>query len=138
MFEPSSEALARVRQVVADAAAVPIQAGRAELAVGRLADLVEQPDDNCPVVILTPVDPDAARIVVEVQADELWWGERRRWPATELYVGMKEGGSLRAPRIDGSFGCCRALPPRAVSAAGTAAVRCATTVGGPVRDLRDQ
>jgi hypothetical protein len=79
-----------VRQVVEETAAAPIQAGHAELAVGRLADLVDDSSYDCPVVVLTPVDPDAARVVVEVQRDDLWWVRAADGPGTELYVGMKE------------------------------------------------
>ena len=90
MFQPSDDACARVHQVVTDAARPELKAGRSELAVGRLADLLEDPDYDCPTVVLTPVDSDAARIVVEVQEDDHWWVNVADGPGTELHAEMNE------------------------------------------------
>lgn len=90
VFRPSDQVVARVRQVVEEAAAAPIEAGRAEVAVRRLVDVHGETSYDCPVVVLTPVDPDAAGVVVEVQDDELWWVHANDGPGTELYNGMNE------------------------------------------------
>jgi hypothetical protein len=68
-----------VRQVVEEAAATAVQDGRAEVAWAH----------DPPRVVLTPAAPGAARVVVEVHQDELWWVLAGDGPGTELYVGME-------------------------------------------------
>jgi hypothetical protein len=41
-------------------------------------------------VVLSPLDPEAARVVVEVQDRELWWMNTDAGPGTELHAGMKD------------------------------------------------
>ena len=108
MAAPSDEVVARVRQVVEEAAAAPIRAGRAEVAVRRLADVYAEATYDCPVIVLTPAEAEAARVVVEVQADELWWLIADGGPGTELYVGMTEDrfallGSLVRAVVAGEY-----------------------------------
>lgn len=79
----------RVRRVVEDAAAGALTEGLAEAAVRRLAEVHEAVQYDCPVVLLAPANPAAARVLVEVQDDELWWVIAGDGPGTELYVGME-------------------------------------------------
>ena len=81
--------MSRVRRVVEEAAAEAVGAGRAEVGVRRLADVYEGGSSDCPVVVLTPVRPGAAQVVVEVQDDELWWVNTDGGPGTELDAGME-------------------------------------------------
>lgn len=90
MQQPSPEVVSRVRRTVEEAAAPQIESRRAAVVVRRLADLVAQSEYDCPVVVLTPTNPEAPSVVVEVQQDELWWVNTDDGPGTELYVGMKE------------------------------------------------
>lgn len=106
--EPSDEVVARVRQVVEDAAGTAIAAQRAHLAVARLADLSKRPEYDCPVIVLTPTNREAARIVVEVQLDALWWVGVADGPGSELYAGMKEDryallGSMVRSVVEGRY-----------------------------------
>jgi hypothetical protein len=108
MRQPSPEVVRRVRRVVEEAAAPQIESGRAGVAIRRLGDLVIQGEYDCPVVVLTPTNPEAASVVVEVQQDELWWVNTDDGPGTELYVGMKEDrysvlGSLIRAVVAGEY-----------------------------------
>ncbi len=85
IFEPADEVVARVRQVVADAAAPAIREGRAEITVCRLAELAEGTVYDCPAVLLEPLRREAAQIVVEVQQEDLWWVDVADGPGTELH-----------------------------------------------------
>jgi hypothetical protein len=104
MQRPSDEVVSRVRQVVEEAAAPQIESGRAAVAVRALADLVVDGEYDCPVVVLTPTNPDAASVVVELQGDELWWVDTDDGPGTELYLG-NERGSLLRPRLPHPRSC---------------------------------
>ncbi len=90
MHLPCPEVVSRVREVVEDAAAEQIESGRAVVAVRRLADLFAHAEYDCPVIALTPTNPHAARVMVEVQRDELWWVIADDGPGTELYDAMNE------------------------------------------------
>jgi hypothetical protein len=90
LLEPSDDVVARIRQVIEEAAGSAIADGRAELVAARLADLVERPAYDCPVVLVTPKNPEAARILVEVQDDDLWWVGVADGPGSELHGSMKE------------------------------------------------
>jgi hypothetical protein len=89
MGDPTS-VVTRVAEVVKEAAARAIGDGRATLSIKRLSDLHDDAEYDCPVVVLSPLDPDAARVVVEVQDQELWWVNTDAGPGTELYAGMKD------------------------------------------------
>jgi hypothetical protein len=89
-FSASDHVVARVRVVVEEAAAEPLRAGRAEVASARLADVYTKIEYDCPAVLLTPGNPHAAQVVVEIQGDDLWWVTTDDGPGTELHVGMKE------------------------------------------------
>jgi hypothetical protein len=76
-------------RAVETAAARPLDAGSAEVALRRLADVYEGGAYDCPVVVLTPVRPGAARVVVEVQDEALWWVHAADGPGTELHAGIE-------------------------------------------------
>src|SRR5918994_1188289 len=90
MQQPSPEIVSRVRRIVEDAAAPQIEGGLAAVAIRRLADIAAQAEYDCPVVVLTPTNPEAARVLVEIQQDELWWVSTDQGPGTEVYAGIKE------------------------------------------------
>jgi hypothetical protein len=90
VFEPDETVVARVRQVVEDTAHAAIAKGRASVSVTRMTDLVGDSEYDCPVVVLTPQNPQAAQLSVEVQLDDLWWVHAGDGPGSELYVGMKQ------------------------------------------------
>jgi hypothetical protein len=81
--------VARVLQAVQAAAAEPIETGRAEVAVRRLTEMYEDASYDCPAVVLTPVRPGRARVLVEVQGDALWWLHAGDGPGTELHAELE-------------------------------------------------
>jgi len=86
---PSDEVVDRVRQVLEHAAAAPIAHARAQVSIQRVSDVYGEATYDCPVVVLTPVDPAAARVVVELQSDDLWWMNANDGPGTELPVSLE-------------------------------------------------
>jgi hypothetical protein len=89
MGDPTS-VVARVAEVVQEAAAGAISGGRATLSIKRLSDLYDDAEYDCPIVVLSPLHPEAARVVVEVQDRDLWWVKTDAGPGTELRTGMKD------------------------------------------------
>src|SRR5687767_9646041 len=111
-------------------------AGRAEVAVCRLADLVEgDAAYDGPAVLLTPVDPEAAPVVVEVQQDDLWWVSVADGPGSELHADMETDrfallGSMVRSVLQG-------LQPRSMHARSEATIPPSATVERLVRGIRD-
>jgi hypothetical protein len=79
----------RVRVTVEQAAEDALACGRAKLEVRQLSDLYEDPQYECPVVMLTPTDEQAAAVVVEVQEDDHWWLSAGEGPGTELHADIE-------------------------------------------------
>ena len=112
----------RVHAVVADAAGPALAAQRADLSIREMSELYEQPSYECPVVVLTPITPDAAALSVEVQADDLWWVIAADGPGSELHSGIEKThgnryallGSLVAAVVAGRYrhGPCTERVPR--------------------------
>lgn len=89
MPEPLLEEAQRVYKTVRAAAAGPCDGGRAELSLTSARRLYGAGDYDCPVVVLSPVNPGAARVVVEVQEGDVWWLITDDGPGTELYAGTE-------------------------------------------------
>jgi hypothetical protein len=86
--EPTS-LVTRVAEVVKQAAAEALSEGRATLSIKRLSEVYDDAEYDCPVVVLSPRDPNAARVVVEVQDHERWWVTTDGGPGTELHASGK-------------------------------------------------
>ena len=79
----------RVMETIRTAAADALQAGRAELTVTTSREAYGDAEYDCPVVMLSPVNPKAARVLVEVQEKDAWWLLTGDGPGTEFYPGME-------------------------------------------------
>ena len=89
MPERAQDEAKRVYETVRSAAANVLDAGRAGLSLTTSRRLYGRTDYDGPVIVLSPTNPEAARVVVEVQQTDVWWLLTDDGPGTELYAGMK-------------------------------------------------
>jgi hypothetical protein len=88
MPERVQEEAKRVYETVRSAAAGALDAGRAELSLTTSRRLYGDSDYDCAVILLSPTNPEAARVLVEVQQTDMWWLLTDDGPGTEFYAGM--------------------------------------------------
>lgn len=87
--EAVREEAQRVYETVRVAAADALASGRARLKLTAVSELYEGALYDCPVVQLTPANPAAATVLVEVQQPDVWWLKTGDGPGTEFYCGME-------------------------------------------------
>jgi hypothetical protein len=86
-----SNVVEKVVESVREAANEPLDAGAAELTTSSVKELYgADAVYDAPAVVLTPRNPTAARLIVEVQAEDLWWLSAGDGPPFEFAVGMRE------------------------------------------------
>jgi hypothetical protein len=86
-----SHTLQRVVATMRDAAREPLEVGAATLTVSSVKEVYGTASVyDGPVVVLTPRNRAAARVVVEVQGEALWWLDAADGPGYEAYAGTPE------------------------------------------------